>query len=262
MKDDGQADRPWQLPIFIAPLVLALLMVGCRFLAPGFYHELVQEDGLLEYTQFFCYAAAGGLCLYASPRLWGQAPAAHFWTVLLLGLGLLVVAGEEISWGERLLGYDLPQWFAENNFQHEVSLHNLKAVQGKISFLYVATGLALGLGWSLWRRPAAWLRLGPAWRSLLELVVPPWNLSLYFLPTALIYGYFVVGFLVMALMGTAAGFGLEGPIYWRDQEPAELLLSLGCLAWAGEILRQVVQRGRLLRPCSSLAVLDPGVEQP
>ncbi|BEQ16811.1 hypothetical protein [Desulfoferula mesophila] len=251
---------PWL--IFFLPLALALVLIGIKFQAPILYYDLVQEDGLLEYAQFACYAAAGVLCLFAAARLWGRAPAGHFWVVLLLGLGLLLVAGEEISWGERLLGYALPQWFAEHNTQREVSLHNLKAVQGKISFLYVVVGLALGLSWRLWRRPAAWLRLGPAWRSLLELVVPPWSLSLYFLPTALLYGYFIVGFLLALQQGTAAGFGQSGLIYWRDQEPAEMLLSLGFLLWAAHTLGQVIQGRRLPRPGAVPSVLDAGIKQP
>jgi len=44
-----------------------------------------------------------------------------------LGLGsfCLFVAGEEISWGQRLLGFRPPALFLENNFQQESNLHNL-----------------------------------------------------------------------------------------------------------------------------------------
>ena len=55
---------------------------------------------------------------------------------------------------------------------------------------------------------------------MVNYLVPSWYLASYFLPVFLIYLYFDI----CAYLG---GFFL--PLEWREQEPAELLMSLGFL---------------------------------
>lgn len=235
MIGNDRAARPWGAIVFCLPLGGLLLLGVLKLGAPALYQALIQEDGLLENLQFCFYLAAGFLGLLAAQRLRRRGLAWSAWAALLLGLVLLLTAGEEISWGERLLGYGLPAWFAEHNAQREVSLHNLKPVQSHLSVMYLAGGLALGLAWLLREPLVARLGLGPVWRARLALFVPPWPLSPYFLFTALLYGYFVVGFWLAVYQGSAQGFAQSGLIIWRDQETAELLLSLGCLLWLGRV---------------------------
>lgn len=235
--------RPWRAAVFCLPLGALALLGALKLGTPAFYHSLVQEDGLLENLQFCFYLAAGLLGLLAAGRLRRLGLAWCAWAALVLGLVMLLAAGEEISWGERILGYGLPQWFAEHNAQHEVSLHNLKPVQSQLSVMYLAGGLALGLGW-LPREPLAALPgLNSAWRMRVELFIPPWPLSPYFLPTALLYGYFVVGYWLAVYQGEAQGFARSGLIIWRDQETVELLMSLGCLLWLGRVWLLAAERG-------------------
>lgn len=44
---------------------------------------------------------------------------------LLLGVLLLFLFGEEISWGQRLFNFNIPDYFISNNYQKETSIHNL-----------------------------------------------------------------------------------------------------------------------------------------
>ncbi len=226
-----QASRPWTLTIFLLPLALALLLLGVKILAPAYYHDLIQEDCLLENLQFIFYLAAAILALLAAA---GWRRAGRGWpagAALLLGLLLLVVAGDEISWAERILRYHLPQFFARYNVQREVSLHNLRVAQECLHTAYLLAGLILGLGWLAAKRLAAWTALPPWLRGLLAELTPPWTLTLYFLPTFLLYGYFIVGFWLAGRRGMEHVFAVKEFIIWRDQEAVELLLSLGCLLW-------------------------------
>lgn len=50
----------------------------------------------------------------------------------------LFVAGEEMSWGQRLIGYSPPEFFLANNFQQELTLHNLSQSVQPGSFLMLA----------------------------------------------------------------------------------------------------------------------------
>lgn len=262
MTHSDQAGRPWPWIIILLPLALALTMVGIKLHDPSAYHAMIQEDGPLENAQFCCYAAAGLLSLWAAKRFRGSGLNHHAVLALALGLALLGVAAEEISWGERILGYHLPQFFARYNAQHEVSLHNLRPVQYCLHTMYMLAGLVLSLGWLVKDKLPARPGLSPLPRSLADCFVPPRALTLYFLPVILIYSYFVWGDVLLAAIFGGENFAVGGVIVWRDQEPSELLLSLGCLLWAGRLLGQAVHRDQVLGLGPMVAVLGGGVEQP
>jgi len=46
-----------------------------------------------------------------------------YW-ILLVTLACIYIAGEEISWGQQLVGWGTPEWVKEVNDQHETNLHN------------------------------------------------------------------------------------------------------------------------------------------
>lgn len=243
MTHSDQAGRPWPWIIFILPLALALVMVGIKVYAPAYYHAMIQEDGSLENAQFCCYAAAGLLSLWAALRFRTSGLAWHAGAALLLGLGFLLVAGDEISWGERILGYHLPQFFARYNVQREVSLHNLRPVQYCLHTMYMLAGLVLSLGWLVKDKLLVRPGTSPLLRSLAVCFVPPRALILYFLPVFLIYSYFIWGDVLLAAIFGGEKFAIGRVIVFRDQEPAELLMSLGCLLWAGRIATRIFREG-------------------
>ena len=47
----------------------------------------------------------------------------------LFGAVCLFMFGEEISWGQRLLGFATPDWMNRQNYQGEFTLHNMKLFQ-------------------------------------------------------------------------------------------------------------------------------------
>ena len=49
--------------------------------------------------------------------------------LLLLAIFMFFVAGEEVSWGQGIFGYRVPEFIAESNFQRELNVHNLKVIQ-------------------------------------------------------------------------------------------------------------------------------------
>ena len=93
------------------------------FLDPPVYFWLVREDGIIEWGTFWAFVLAAGSFV----RAWAVARPGDRsrWLALALALGCLFVAGEEMSWGQRLLGYRPPSAILAGNYQREVSLHNL-----------------------------------------------------------------------------------------------------------------------------------------
>ncbi len=93
------------------------------------YYLAVQEDEFLEWATFWGFVVAAGIYFSSAyehfklgqVKFGLQMP----WFVVGLGLFCFLVAMEEISWGQRLLGYRPPNYFLEQNFQQELNLHNI-----------------------------------------------------------------------------------------------------------------------------------------
>ena len=88
------------------------------------YYALVQEDGTLEWMTFWAFFLAA-ISFVLIARRQRSAGAGVPWLTLGLALFSFVVAMEEISWGQRLLGYRPPEYFLEQNFQQEFNIHNV-----------------------------------------------------------------------------------------------------------------------------------------
>lgn len=148
------------------------------------YYLSVQEDELLEWATFWGFIVAAGIYFSSAWRqfkLNRQLP----WFVFGLSLFCFLVAMEEISWGQRLLGFRAPDFFLEQNFQQELNLHNVvdtglrKLVMKMILLGY---GVIMSAA-SLW---------SPAKRFFLRLriVVPSPLLIVSFLAMFLIYSWY------------------------------------------------------------------------
>jgi hypothetical protein len=94
----------------------------------------------------------------------------------VLAVALFFVAGEEISWGQRLLGFHTPAEFAQRNLQGETTVHNLSLFTRLFHLGELAIGI-LGTALPLVRWPAA---LRARYGRLIERIVPPAVLIPYF----------------------------------------------------------------------------------
>jgi hypothetical protein len=113
----------------------------CFWLAvkrPESYHDAMQEDRLVEWLSALAYASAGVLMLRRAVRERRVFDG-------LVAFFLLFVAGEEMSWGQRLLGLTPPAYFLEHNTQQEMNVHNFAEVFGgpKGPFTLILIGYAV-----------------------------------------------------------------------------------------------------------------------
>lgn len=129
-------DRSPLLHLFAGAFVAAML--GLAVLEPDVYRGLVQEDRLIEWATVGLFLGAAAVRFHAAVRTRRGFDA-------LVGLFCLFVAGEEISWGQRLLGLTPPDYFLEQNFQQEANLHNFAAVFGKPKWILAMTLAGYGL---------------------------------------------------------------------------------------------------------------------
>jgi len=104
-------------------LVLALVWSN----NPHELSRLLVEDGIVEWTQFLAFAMTSGLLGYVTLDRWQRNGGFSLEVLVLGGLTALVAlaALEEISWFQRILQIQTPEFFAQNNRQSETNLHNL-----------------------------------------------------------------------------------------------------------------------------------------
>jgi len=112
------------VPLVAAPIVGGVLLAVLRTHAPTF-RFLTEEDGPIEWLQVAFFLATTGAATRAALALRraGEPVAA----LLFLGLALacVFIAGEEIAWGQRLLGIETPEKIARVNDQQETTIHNI-----------------------------------------------------------------------------------------------------------------------------------------
>ncbi|MFK5879973.1 MAG: hypothetical protein QM478_10815 [Flavobacteriaceae bacterium] len=95
----------------------------------------VREDGFIEYGTAAMLLCISILSFTRLVRLWKSTPI--LWKVGTLGFALIFLfgAGEEVSWGQRIFGWESSEYFAQNNLQQETNLHNMMIGETKINKL-------------------------------------------------------------------------------------------------------------------------------
>ncbi|HCU91152.1 MAG TPA: hypothetical protein DGR97_14470 [Gammaproteobacteria bacterium] len=147
---------PRWLWLWFPPLLL-LVIVPLKILAPTFYKVWIDgELGLIELATPGV-AIAGvivGFLLLRRPSL---LPTRRIRTwVLMVSLGCVYFAGEELSWGQHLFGWSTPAYLEEVNDQEETNLHNISSwFDQKPRMLLELWVLIGGVVWPLLHRPGA-----------------------------------------------------------------------------------------------------------
>ena len=183
MRDDA---AEWRIPKGAIPWLLGLPLVAVVLLAlavphPNLYHFLIDEDHVVEWTQFFAILAASVVFALAGREAFriGRRPLGILFAIV--ALGAFAVAGEEISWGQRLLGLATPDALKNINHQGETNIHNISGLQSVFNLgelLVGLDGLAVPI---LWAIPQIRARIARVDR----LLVPPLCLAtLFLLPVA------------------------------------------------------------------------------
>lgn len=203
--------------LFVLPglafLPLALIYLEKQEL----FRFLVEEDSVIETAQFIFYLLSAGI-LFKLGRNWLSKNKVVAFSLILVSLLFLIVAGDEISWGQRIFNISTPEEIAINNTQEEITIHNMVFVFPLVYKGYLLLGFLGGTAWLidglLERALSDKLRKQyQKSHEIRQLFVPQWYLSSYFL-IAFAYN------LNKVYLNPAMGESL-----W--EEPMELLLVSG-----------------------------------
>ena len=100
---------------------------------PGLFDVLMMEDSLAEWLSAVWLLLAGLALLTTARR---ERNVRLRWVWVLGGAALLFSAGEEISWGQRILGVATPEFLLGVNDQQELNVHNINLVGYVLHTLY------------------------------------------------------------------------------------------------------------------------------
>lgn len=212
------------------------------------------EDGPVEWTGAIALAVAG-VVFARIATLGSQRMRSRIWLGMLAAL-LLFGAGEEISWGQRVFGFETPEVIEDVNVQAETNIHNLVLFDGRDKEGVKKTGIARWLTASrlfslFWLGfcllvPAAY-HFSDRLRNLLEtLGIPIVNIGL---------GIFFPVFYLSAelLLAEATRRG----VHWPLMETKETLYSVLFAIIAIELLLKVKRSGNLKRISAAEFMLKP-----
>jgi hypothetical protein len=154
--DNGEWELTRRQAVVLAATPVAIAAIGLSALPfERVYALLANEDALVEWVQFLFVLAMVVLAVLLAIALWRQG---HRWLALLYAvaaLGALFIAGEEVSWGQRILGFLTPAELEDINKQGEANIHNIGSILGLFNLGVMAvslTALVLPiLRWTAWR---------------------------------------------------------------------------------------------------------------
>lgn len=132
----------------ILAMVAVILATGfiLRFKSPANFEWFVKEDNLIEWITVLFLLLASFICIARFITLFKKRSWWFLLVTVLLGLFLFFAAGEEISWGQRILGVESSEFFEKNNAQGETNLHNLVVNGVKINKLIFSIALSVAMG--------------------------------------------------------------------------------------------------------------------
>ena len=177
-----------------------ILPYGKLFIGISWFDWIRSEDGPLEWIQFIEYTFSSLLAFFVFVS---QKKKKELNTIIWLLIAFLsfIVAGEEISWGERITGIGINS-ISNLNVQGETNFHNLPFFHNYLlDPVFEISCIFLGwFGWKKFKKIDAF---------------PSKRLSLYFLFVALFYFYFDIS------------WASTTEQIRNDQEIFEFLLSSG-----------------------------------
>ena len=216
--------------IAIFPIIFGIFMYWLRTKHWSTYEIVGEEDHIIEWLQFFLFFISGILALIIAIKI-GKVSKIMRIVFIILAIGLIFVAKEEISWGQRLLNVSAPEVFdgdstvplLGSNVQSEMNLHNFRTIHNLVGYVYIAiatyaifSSLIVCIFYKVKKD------VNKKTKFLISFLTPPLYLSAYFFPL-------YINFFDIPVLGFTP----------QDLEMTEFLLSLGTFIFLMICLKRI-----------------------
>ena len=203
-----------KLIIFAAPIVLTIFFVALRIsIGLDAWKKANTEGGFIEYGTSLAFLLAAIFAFPIGKFFLANKNKFLGYLYYLISLSFFLVGMEEISWGQKLLGFESSEFFQTYNSQEEITLHNLIWVNEYLDkgLMFVALIAAIScLSYKLISKAKHNYRT--------KFVIPRWFLASFFL---IVFLFFYLIEYVEVWNATIENF----------QESIELIFSLGCFSF-------------------------------
>jgi hypothetical protein len=208
--------KHYRIVLLLTPFIAIAWLIVVRLWPFNYFLEMVKEDHLIENLQVIVLLIGATIVISKAVTL--AKLGNHYLGLLFIFTAacLFFVAGDEVSWGQRIFGIQTPEYWSQLNSQKETTLHNLYSVQWMVEKAYLIIGI---LGGTLWLIPKRLTSHIPY-----HLLIPPYYLFGFFLIPGIYYAY---------------------PLYSGENqikawaEVTELLLYGGIVAYAIYVVRNL-----------------------
>lgn len=163
--------------LFWLPLIATLVIFALQ-INRDIFRFLLQEDGPAEWLSAIAFILTGVVSLRIALSRFKAGHPWQAWLFVAVAVVMLFAGGEEISWGQRVFGWETPQELVDVNDQGETNLHNIGIVLQLTNLAMFLTGLYGTVAYVVNRN----LRFARRWDQGDYLFVPPFFLATYFFP--------------------------------------------------------------------------------
>lgn len=212
-----------KLMVFFIPIVIISIILSIKiFLSPTYlpYVSFISEDGPVEYLTFIVFIITFIVSILVANSLRKLKKRLASISFFVIAFVFIFVAIEEISWGQRIFGFEASGIFSEST-QGEVNIHDLKPFEYFEDPSFIFVGLVGGLLWILFLKSSK-----DNSSSFKTFFVPPWYLMTFFIPVSIFYIVLNLATPEVTINSLSWNF-----LFPKDQEPFELILSLGLLGF-------------------------------
>jgi len=127
---------PLEIALLVILAITFILGIYWGFTDPEFFtYRYMMEDGEIEYATVGLLLASCGLVAVRWFKLHRQKPLRFTLMSIVVIAAFFFVAGEEVSWGQRIFGIQTTEYFKQHNSQEEMNLHNMVVGDVKINKL-------------------------------------------------------------------------------------------------------------------------------
>ena len=122
--------------LFFMPVALTFTMVLLLIIpnSRSLFFWLLKENNPVELLTFLLFLIGGCFGLYSSFKISKLVNRYILIFYVFFSICLIILAMEEVAWGQWFFSFETPNEWKEMNIQRETTLHNLKGIQGKKIF--------------------------------------------------------------------------------------------------------------------------------
>jgi len=168
-----------KIGIFIFPIILVIFVyVQATIFENNYfsYDTFVKEDGPAENATSILYFISAifsvlisAIFIKIDKKLFGI-------LYLILFVFFIVIALEEISWGQRILNLETPDLFSAN-LQGQIGFHNLPMLNDPANLYFPIIGVIGTFGWALYL-----IKSNTKYNFFVRHFIPKWYFATFFIP--------------------------------------------------------------------------------